>query len=60
MSSPLVPNLAALLAALQPGSPGVQAAAAFDADSLAAAREQLRMLVTAWEQPYRAEGESAE
>lgn len=59
MSDPPVPNLAALLAALPPGSAGAEAAAAFDAPSLLAAREQLRALVAAWEQPRPATGEAA-
>ena len=50
MSDQVIPNLAALLAALPPGSPGAQAAAAFDAAGLPEARERLRALVATWEQ----------
>ena len=59
MSERSVPNLDALLAALPPGSAGAQAAAVFDADSLATARERLRSLLVTWEHEHAAANESA-
>jgi hypothetical protein len=59
MSDQVIPNLAALLAALLPGSPGAQAAAAFDAVGLSEARERLRVLVATWEQALPSVGDGA-